>query len=246
MANELILNKELFVNKFLQPISKLADIVTINSNDTGIYAICSTQDGSSVVLYAELQVPELERKHIRLNLPDVKKFVRLIDCIEDSVIRLTIKDNHINYNTDSIRFNYFLLEDSFVQRAPLNPEKIKALQYDSSFTLSIAKFNEILKGSSIATDSDKLYFYTKDDTVYAELNDHERQNINNITYRIADSYDGAPIKNALPFNLESVRLLAGLRADSFNVKINNTLKVCLFEVEDSDIMLKFIVSALVK
>lgn len=246
MASELILNKELFVTKFLQPISKLADIVTINSNDSGIYAICSTQDGSSVVLYAELQVPELERKHIRLNLPDVKKFVRLIDCIEDSVIRLTIKDNHINYNTDNIRFNYFLLEDSFVQRAPLNPEKIKALQYDSSFTLSITKFNEILKGSSIATDSDKLYFYTKDDTVYAELNDHERQNINNITYRISDNYEGAPIKNALPFNLESVRLLAGLRADSFTVRINNTLKVCLFEVEDSDIMLKFIVSALVK
>jgi DNA polymerase III sliding clamp (beta) subunit (PCNA family) len=246
VASELILNKELFVTKFLQPISKLADIVTINSNDSGIYAICSTQDGSSVVLYAELQVPELERKHIRLNLPDVKKFVRLIDCIEDSVIRLTIKDNHINYNTDNIRFNYFLLEDSFVQRAPLNPEKIKALQYDSSFTLSITKFNEILKGSSIATDSDKLYFYTKDDTVYAELNDHERQNINNITYRISDNYEGAPIKNALPFNLESVRLLAGLRADSFTVRINNTLKVCLFEVEDSDIMLKFIVSALVK
>lgn len=246
MANELIIDKEIFVTKFLQPISKLADTVAIYPNETGIYAICNSQDGSSVVLYAELKLESALKGIVRLNLPDVKKFVRLIECIDEKYITLTIKDNHIKYNTDSIRFNYFLLEDSFIQRATLNPEKIKSLKHDTSFSLHMSKFNEVLKGSSIATDSDKLYIYTKDGAVYAELNDHERQNINNITYRIVESYDGDPINNALPFNLESIRLLAGLRADNFTIKINNTLKVALFEITEEDISIKFIISALVK
>jgi hypothetical protein len=246
VANELILDKEIFVTKFLQPISKLADTVAIYPNDNGLYAICSSQDGSSVVLYAELKIPSILKGIIRLNLPDVKKFVRLIECIDEKIIKLTLRDNHLVYDTDNIRFKYFLLEDSFIQRATLNSEKIKSLKYDSSFILSISKFNEVLKGSSIATDSDKLYFFSKDDVVYAELNDHERHNINNITYRISDSFDGEPIKNALPFNLESIRLLAGIKADNFTVRINNTLKVSLFEIEDTDVSIKFIISALVK
>ena len=246
MANELILDKEIFVTKFLLPISKLADTVSIYPNDEGLYAICNSQDGSSVVLYAELKLPSLLRGITRLNLPDVKKFVRLIDCIEDKVIKLTIKDNHLVYNTDSIRFKYFLLEDSFTQRVTLNPEKIKALKHDSAFLLPINKFNEVLKGSSIATDSDKLYIYSKNDVVYAELNDHERQNINNITYRISDHLEGDAINSAIPFNLESIRLLAGLKTDNLVIKINNALKVALFEINDVDASIKFIISALVK
>jgi hypothetical protein len=246
VANELILDKEIFVTKFLLPISKLADTVSIYPNDTGLYAICSSQDGSSVVLYAELRLPSLLKGITRLNLPDVKKFVRLIECIDEKIIRLTIKDNHLVYDTDSIRFRYYLLEDSFTQRVTLNPEKIKALNHDSAFLLPINKFNEVLKGSSIATDSDKLYFYSKDDVVYAELNDHERQNINNITYRISDHLEGNSIKNAIPFNLESVRLLAGLKTDNLVVKINNSLKIAIFELSDIDASIKFIISALVK
>ena len=39
-------------------------------------------------------------------------------------------------------------------------------QFDTFFELPSAKLVEVLKGSSIATDSDKLYLYTKDKKVY--------------------------------------------------------------------------------
>lgn len=246
MANDLILDKEVFVTKFLQPISKLADTVAIYPNEKGLYALCSSQDGSSVVLYAELRLPSLLKGILRLNLPDVKKFVRLIDCIEDKIIRLTLQDNHLVYDTNNIRFKYYLLEDSYIQKNSLNPEKIKNLKFDSTFKLPVNRFNEILKGSSIATDSEKVYFYSKDNQVYAELNDHERQNINSITYFVTNDFEGEPIKNSLPFNLESIRMLAGIKADHFVVKVNNTLKISLFEIEDENTSIKFIISALVK
>ncbi|NBV29281.1 hypothetical protein EBS02_09775, partial [bacterium] len=121
-----------------------------------------------------------------------------------------------------------------MQRCPVNPDKIKQLKYDTAFILPNTKFNEVLKGSSIATDSDKLYFYTKDDKVYCELNDLERQNINNITYLVAEKFVGENIKNTLPLNLENIRLLAGTKCNEFTVKINNELKVTLFQIEEKE------------
>ena len=245
MTNILSLNKESFVQKFLLPISKLADNVSITIDDNEVFTTCASQDGS-VVLLASYKTDTAVRGIPRINLPDVKKFVRLLDCVEESDIALTIQDNHLKYPTPSFKFNYYLLEDSYMQRCPVNPEKIKKLKYDTAFILPNSKFNEVLKGSSIATDSDKLYFYTKDSKVYCELNDLERQNINNITYLVTDKYVGEDIKNTLPLNLENIRLLAGTKCNEFTVKVNNELKVTLFQIQEKDIDIKFIISALVK
>jgi len=245
VTNILSLNKESFVQKFLTPISKLADNVSISIDDDQVYATCASQDGS-VVLLASYKTDTAVRGIPRINLPDVKKFVRLLDCVDHDNIALTIENNHLKYVTPSFKFNYFLLEDNYMQRCPVNPEKIKQLKYDTTFLLPNTKFNEVLKGSSIATDSDKLYFYTKDDKVYCELNDLERQNINNITYLVADKFVGETIKNTLPLNLENIRLLAGTKCNEFTVKVNNELKVTLFQIEEKDIDIKFIISALVK
>jgi hypothetical protein len=245
VTNILSLNKESFVQKFLTPISKLADNVSVSIDDNEVYATCASQDGS-VVLLASYKTDTAVRGIPRINLPDVKKFVRLLDCVDHDNIALTIENNHLKYATPSFKFNYFLLEDSYMQRCPVNPEKIKQLKYDTAFLLPNTKFNEVLKGSSIATDSDKLYFYTKDDKVYCELNDLERQNINNITYLVAEKFVGETIKNTLPLNLENIRLLAGTKCNEFTVKVNNELKVTLFQIEEKDINIKFIISALVK
>lgn len=245
MTNILALNKESFVQKFLLPISKLADNVSISIDDSEVYATCASQDGS-VVLLASYKTDTAVRGIPRINLPDVKKFVRLLDCVEENNIAITIQNNHLKYTTPSFKFNYYLLEDNYMQRCPVNPDKIKQLKYDTAFLLPNAKFNEVLKGSSIATDSDKLYFYTKDDKVYCELNDLERQNINNLTYLVADKFVGEQIKNTLPLNLENIRLLAGTKCNEFTVKVNNELKVTLFQIEEKDIDIKFIISALVK
>ena len=245
MTNILSLSKDSFVQKFLLPISKLADNVSISINDDEIFTTCASQDGS-IVLLASYKTDTAVKGIPRINLPDVKKFVRLLDCVEEENIVLTIEDNHLKYTTPSFKFNYFLLEDGYMQRCPVNPDKIKKLKYDTAFILPTNKFNEVLKGSSIATDSDKLYFYTKDGKVYCELNDLERQNINNITYLVTDKFVGENIKNNLPLNLENIRLLAGMKSNEFTVKINNELKVTLFQVEEKDLDIKFIISALVK
>ena len=245
VSNTLTFKKESFIQRFLTPISKLADNVSLFIDDKKMYAVCSSQDGG-IVLLATLETESQLKGITRINIPDIKKLVRLLDCIEEQEINLTVENNHLKYFTSDFKFNYYLLEDSYMQRCPVNPDKIRQLTYDSEFTLTNAKFNDILKGSSIATDTDKLYFFTKDNSVFAELNDYERQNINNITYLISDNFFGNPIKNALPLNLEHVRMLAGLRVEDLKIKINSTLKVTLFEASDENVNIKFIISALVK
>jgi len=245
VTNILSFNRENFVQKFLLPISKLSDNISVTFSDEEVFTTCASQDGS-IVLLASYKTNTAVKGISRINIPDVKKFIRLLDCVEESEIAVTIEDNKLQYTSSSFKFNYFLLEDSYMQRCPVNPEKIKKLKYDTGFILLNSKFSDVLKGSSIATDSDKLYFYTKDDQVYCELNDLERQNINNLTYLIADKFVGEPIKNTLPLNLENIRLLAGIKCNEFTVKVNNDLKVTLFQIDEQGIEIKFIISALVK
>jgi len=241
------LDKEQFVECFLTPISKIAENVSLVPFEGGIYAICSTQIGGSVILYAECKSGSfLNLKH-QINIPDIKKFIRLLSCVKKDTFEVTVKDNHLLYADSDIKFKYFLLEDSVMQRVTVSCQKIKSLAYNTSFTLPIIKFNELLKGSSITTDSDKLYLFTKDGSVHAELNDFERQNINSVDYFVTEVFEGCELQIPIPLSLESVRLLAGLKATQFTVKINTQLKIVTFEATSGEsVKTQFIISGLVK
>jgi len=246
MASVKITDKTLFQDKFLTPISRFTDNVSLTVLENGIETVGATQDSSAIV-FAHFGV-DIDSDVPRLNIPDIKKFSRLLDCINVNELDIEITTNSLKYKTKAFKFNYFLLEDMYMQRSPINVEKIKALPYDCSFTLPSTIFGEILRGSSIAADSDKLYFVMGEDGIYAELNDRERHNINNLTYHITDKLDTGELKDAqaIPLNLENIRLLSGIKVESFKVKINSTLKVVVFEVAEKGLDIKFIISGLVK
>ena len=95
-------------------------------------------------------------------------------------------------------------------------------------------------------DIHKVYFYTKDGSMYAEVNDKKRQNIDNICLKLADKYSGDQITTPLPMSLETIRLLGSARTDKIDVLINNKLNVMMFGINNNDIKLTYIVSGLVK
>ena len=103
-----------------------------------------------------------------------------------------------------------------------------------------------MKGCTITNDSDKIYFYTDKGNVYAELNDRETPNINNITYLVTSDYEGEDIGTPFPMKLDSVRMISGLKCSKITVRYNNKLKISIFEVEEDGVLIKFIISALVK
>jgi len=232
------------VSHFLLPLGKLTDNVILNLTSDKVVATCSTPDAGVVVCAEYISEFDVD-KSLTLNLPDVKKFSKLLDGLADEYITLTFNSNHLAYKSSSIKFNYFLLEEGYVQRCPVSSAKIQGLTHDSCFTLTSDKLNEILRGHSIASDASKVYFFLQDGEVYAELNDKERQNINNIMYSVTDEIEGEEF-NTLALNLESLRMLTGLRNSKFEVKINNKLNVFLFDIIEEKINIRFAISALVK
>jgi hypothetical protein len=245
--SKLTLDKEQFVECFLTPISKIAENVSLVPFEKGIYAICSTQIGGSVILYAEYKSENLFSLTHQINIPDIKKFIRLLSCVKKDTFDIDVKGNHLLYADSDIKFKYFLLEDSVMQRVTVSCQKIKSLAYNTTFNLPIIKFNELLKGSSITTDSDKLYLFTREGNIHAELNDFERQNINSVDYFVTDAFEGCDLQTPIPLSLESVRLLAGLKATQFTVRINTQLKIVTFEAASGEsVKTQFIISGLVK
>ncbi len=234
--------------KFLAPISRLGDKSVVKLYKNNIYTL-TTSDDNNIILYASYTFNEESISNlIRLNIADVKKFLRAVECFEED-LNFYLKDNHIYCETSNLNgayFKYYLVDDSIIKETPISIEKISNLNFDTEFNISSKKLSEISRGSSYAVDTHKIYFYTKEEAVFSELTDQTIQNIDSITLRVADSFVGQPIKGMLPLMLEVFRNLTSLKCESVRVKINNENKVIMFCVNDSNVELKYIISTLVK
>ena len=246
MSEHIIVEKDSFIEKLLNPISRLADNICLNLEADNVNTICNSQNGD-VVVYAKMTLESKIAEPIKLNIPDLKKFVRLLDCVEKDSFSLSINDNNLSYKDDgSFNFVYYLLEDGYIPKNTLNINKINALEYQTNFDFTVSKFNDVMKGCAITSDSNKLNIFTKDGNVYAELNDRETPNINNITYLISTEFEGDEITTPIPLKLDSVRMISGLKTSKIKVRFNSKFKITVFEINEGDVIIKFIISALTK
>jgi hypothetical protein len=83
--------------------------------------------------------------------------------------------------------------------------------------------------------------------VYCELGDKEKSNTDSISMKMADSIEGAPLTQVIPFNLDIFRLFTGIRFDKARVGINNAYKIMSFYIKLTDTTeFTFVISGLVK
>lgn len=244
MNHEFTLKHTDFVLNFLLPISKLSDDIVLTITSNKVSTVCSTID-TGIVMCAEHSGNFEVDSEIKLNIPDVKKFLKLLDGLGNEDIKLTLKDNHLSYRDKKIKFNYFLLEDGFINKCPVSPAKIRALDSDVEFNLTTEKLSEIIRNHGLVSDATKVYFFSQDGEVYAELNDRERQNINNMTIFVTDTYIG-DFEKPLIVDLQALRMLLGLKNNHFTVKINNKVNVFLFDINEGNTDIRFAISTLIK
>jgi hypothetical protein len=240
-----------FLEKILKPVNRLTESCVLKADKNDLYSICSSAD-KTVILYAKANLPFTLKDSVRLNLISIKKLLSGLECLGDD------GEFSIEYNINNIKceikspdnektfFKYHLVDDSVIRETPVNLEKIAQLKFDTEFVLTTSKIRQIMAGYAFASDLTKIYFYTKEGKVYAEINDRTLQNVDNMTLVVADSIEGEAITDALPVNTEVFKNLASCKTD-IKVKINNQYKVFIFQnKEDDDVELKYIVSALVK
>lgn len=243
---ELKLVKEDFADNFLNILGKAVDSASIKINNEGMYVVCNKPETSIILLAKYKRAIEIESE-ISLNIGDIKKLVRVLDCIKSEEIIFNIKDNHMYYKSPEIQFKYHFLDDSIIPKATLKKEKIEALVLDTFFEIDYRKLHDVLKASSFTVESTKIYVYGQPDGVYCELGDREKCNTDSISFKISDKIEGTPFTQVIPFDLDIFRILSGVKFEKARIGLNLTHKVMSFYVAPTpDTEFRFIISGLVK
>lgn len=238
-------NVELFNNSFINNISKLTDSCILQFKDKSVSCITSNSDNTIINFSKYTQDTSFSNNEFKINLPDVKKLIKILSCINDKTVTLNYDKNNISYSNKTFKFRYHLLDEGIISSPKINVEKISSLNFNSNFNISKMDISNILKASSIALDITKLYIFTENDNVFCDFTDNSRHNVDSIAFKISDKLEGEIIKTPVPINFEVVRVISSIKTNQINVKYNNKIGTFLFELEDSNYLSKYVISALV-
>jgi len=237
-----ISNKEQLLNEFLVPLSKVADSAVLNIEPGKINALVATNDNTIIVnaVYTDSSIDCSKR----LNIPDVKKLCRILQCIDKPEIQLKLDINNISYSSSETRFKYHLYDDSIIPVPKLNLSKLDKLDFNGQFTMSHSSIVSLIKGSSIATDTNKIYLTFKENEVFGELTDKARSNVDSYGLKVASDYQGSINNQALPLNFEIFRIISSMKFSAIKSKIALSTGVLTFDMNSENTQMRFIISAL--
>lgn len=242
LMNLVLEDKNSFVNNFLTPIGKVTNSAVLNIEKNNISALIATSD-NTIILNSTFELDSNKDSFI-LNIPDINKLIRVLSIIEDKNISLDVDKNCISYSSDSIRFKYHLFEDGIIVTPKLNINRLSTLTMDGSFTLPFTNLQNLIKGSTIATDTNKIYLSYKDTSVLGELTDKSRPNVDSYGLTIANNYKGPQLSVSTPLNFEIFRIISSMRFKELSCSFSSKVGVYIFDTTLEKTAMKFIVSAL--
>lgn len=238
-----IKDKGEFITKFLKPVCNISDSGCLKIQENKVTSINSTQD-SSVILFAQCNINIDTDKPVVLNCPDLRRLERIISLLDTSEVTLKYNGNSLSYNDGKVRFTYHLLESGILNGPSLSAEKISKLTFNIKFTVEQSKITELIKGSSFANTASKLYISFVDGKVYGEIADKTNPLLDTFTTIINDNFTPDEQLSDIPINFETIKVLSTVKWEKITVNINTALGVILFEINEEQYKLKYIVSAL--
>lgn len=245
MADKVLkFKKQQFINDVLEPISKVTENASLLLTNEGITAICNND--ANIILFARCSDIKSDEV-IKLNIRDLSRFIRLLECIPQDDIELIISSNTLTFKSVGLKFKYHLAEDAMMSIVKVSIAKILAMNFNSKFLVQKDKIQEILRLSSVVKESNKLYFtISKDSGVQSELTDQQNQQMDSVTVQIGTEFEGNEVFTPLPINLDVLRLINSIKFDKVLVRINTELKYLMFDIQLGNTSLKYIISSLVK
>jgi len=237
-----ITDKDKFLNNFIGPLSKVTDSAVLKLTKGSISCLVSTSD-NTIIISANYSDENIDVEKI-LNIPDLKKLNRVLQCVEHSDLSLDISSNNINFNSSSLRFKYHLYDDNIINTPKVNLDKLNSLVFDGQFTLSHSAVINLIKGSTISTDSNKLYISVKDSTVFGELTDKTRSNVDSYGIQISENYTGTQVALPIPLNFEIFRIISSMRFKDISANLITKMGVLTFDLNLDNSKFKFLISAL--
>ena len=244
MAYLKIKNKKDFIGNFLSPISNLNDSCILKIKDNRLVSILASSD-ATIVCKADVEVESDVSGDVNLNIPDLKKLVRVLEILNIEDVELKLNNNNLSFNNNEYKFKNHLLDDGIIKQPQINIEKVNELEFDTEFEIKESSFSTLFKGSSFATETSKLYFFEEDGKIYGELGDKTRHNTDNFVCCLAEEFIGNTLTKHIPVNFDSFRLLSFSGSNKINFKINNKMGVMTCSFTKGNVDLIYIISALI-
>jgi DNA-binding Lrp family transcriptional regulator len=238
------------IEGLLKPINRLTESCVLKTRGSILDSLCTSSD-NSVILYAVCKLP-MDISESKLNIINIKKLLTGLDCLgDDGAFSLKIFPNSIKCQSkneetgENTHFKYHLVDDGIIKECGVKIESIAALDFDTEFEISLPKIRQIMSAYSFVSDVTKIYFYTKEGKVCAEIDDKTMDNVDNVSMILSPEFKGQELE-AISIKIEVFKSLVSSKYP-IKVKINNAKKVFVFNTrEDENVELKYIVSALVK
>ena len=238
-----ITNKDRFINDFLTPISRVSESAVLDVQPGCISTLIATGD-NTIIVSAQYNDNSINITK-KLNVPDIKKFCRILSCIEEQQLEFNLDTNSIGYTSSAVRFKYHLYEDNIISLPKLNMEKLSKFTFDGRFSLTSIAITSLIKGSSIATETNRLYLSIKDSNIHGDLTDLTRANTDSYGMKLSEDYSGQQLDKSIPLNFEIFRIISCMKFKTIDAKLITKLGVLVFDITLESSNIKFVASALV-
>ena len=236
-----IRNKKNFIQNFLNPISKVNELCSLNLNKDNIYNLNRTADGN-FILFAFTDSVSYDGEKRCLSFADIKKFIKAFECIpQEENIDLKINENNIEFTSHINRFKFHLIDDNIVRGPNYTLDKINSLQFDTEFNLSYNSYLDLIKSSTFLS-TEKVYLSTRGTNVFAELTDKTKSNVDSFELVISDKFTGDELDSPLCFDLNLFRSISFSKNGEALLKINSK-GIIEFGVDQDNYKLKYIATA---
>jgi hypothetical protein len=239
------------LEKILKCINKLTESCVLRVKEDRLYSVSSSND-NGIVLLAICKIP-LILEASKLNIINIKKLLNGLHFLgDDGQFTLNVFPNNIkcfSKNEETLEnnhFTYHLVDDGIIKESPVKVENIANLKFNTEFEISLPKLKQIMSAYSFVSDVTKIYFYSNDGKIYADIDDKTLKNVDKVSMIISDSYTGNSL-DAISLKIEVFKNLISSKLP-VKVKIVNTetLKVFVFNaIEEDNIDLTYVVSGLV-
>jgi hypothetical protein len=236
-------DKDGFIQNFLKPLNRFSETGVLKVSGNEVTCMVSSVDNSTI-LFSKYLLDERVEEEFNINIPSIDKLINSLKLVDSNDIDLTVNTNNIQYKSNNIKFRFHLYEDGILSIPKINIDKINSFEYDVEFSISSGHVNQLVKSSAITGDINKVYLYTKDNAVFAELTDRTTDNSDMFSFCVVENYDGNPIAEPIPLMLDAIRSFSALGIDT-SCSINNEYGIVQFKLSTNQSELQYIVTSIV-
>ena len=233
-----------FITDFLVPVSKVNENCILKITESSIQTVVTSAD-NSLILYAVYNQKNDIAEKLSLNIAEISKLTKILTCIGDESIDIAFKGNNLQYTSDDISFTYHLLADGILNTPEIDLKKLQELDFNFTFDIPRTQITTLIKGSTFTTETNKIYFYTRDGRVYGKLTDLQKDNVDVYSQKLSDEFNGDDLPEPIPVSFELIRNISTLQSSDISTQLCISNKVFLFNSKHASSELTYIVSAFI-